>query len=152
MKSRSNNSTPAHLLMVDDNKMGLNARKSVMEELGYQVSTVSTPAEALERLSKDHFDLVITDYKMPGMNGTELIKRMRKQEYVIPVVLISGFVDALGLNEANTGADVVILKSAHEVSNMVRSVRSLLRRTSAKKPAASQTAASRTAAARKQRA
>ena len=150
MKASLKKPGPAHLLMLDDNKMGLTARKAVMEELGYQVSSAATPAEALEKLTKDQVDLVITDYKMPGMNGTEFIKRMRKQECVTPVILISGFVDALGLNEANTGADVVILKSAHEVSNMVRSVKSLLKRSSAKKPAASQ-AASRTAA-RKQRA
>ncbi len=140
MKLSSNSIAPAHLLMVDDNNMGLTARKAVLEELGYKVSTVATPSDALERLSKARFDLVITDYKMPGMTGTELIRRMRKMECVVPVVLISGFVDALGLNEANTGADVVILKSAHEVSNMVRSVKSLLKRTSAKKPAASHAA------------
>jgi len=124
--------------MVDDNKMGLTARKVVMEELGYRVTTVITPAEALERLSQERYDIVITDYKMPSMNGADLIKRMRKMECSTPVILISGFVDALGLDESNTGADVVIQKSAHEVSHMVRSVKTLLRKKTLKKPAASQ--------------
>jgi hypothetical protein len=48
-------------------------------------------------------------------------------------------VDALGLDEKNTGADIVIMKSANEVTHMVRAVKSLLRRIP-KKPAAPQTA------------
>jgi len=138
MKFSSDKTPAAHLLMVDDNKMGLNARKVVMEELGYRVTTVVTPAEALEHLSSERYDIVITDYKMPSMSGADLIKRMRKMECPTPVILISGFVDALGLDESNTGADVVIQKSAHEVAHMVRSVKALLRKKTQRKPAASQ--------------
>jgi len=134
--------------MVDDNGMGLLARKAVLEELGYRVTTVGTPQEALDRLSQGSFDLLITDYKLPGMTGGELIKKLQKQGSTIPVILLSGFVDALGLDESNTGADVVLQKSAHEVNHMVRSVKSLLRRAVVlKKPPASQKAKS--AAARK---
>ena len=48
------------------------------------------------------FDLVVTDYKMPHMDGLELIASLRKREPDLPIVLISGFVDTLGLNEENT--------------------------------------------------
>jgi CheY-like chemotaxis protein len=123
--------------MVDDNSMGLLARKAVLEELGFKVTTVATPQEALECLSATKFDLLITDYKLPSMTGTELIKRMRKLDVNCPVILLSGFVEALGLDGSNTGADIVLQKSAHEVSHMVRSVKSLLKRGAAKKPAAS---------------
>ena len=51
-------------------------------------------------------------------------------------MLVSGFVDTLGLNEASTGADAVIQKSANEVTHLVRAVNRLLRR---KKPAAAVT-------------
>ena len=69
------------------------------------------------------------------MDGVELIARVRKQSPEVPVILLSGFVDALGLSESNTGADVVIQKSANEVSHLVRSVGRLLRK---KKPNASE--------------
>ena len=76
------------------------------------------------------------------MDGLELIGRLRKSSPDLPIVLVSGYVDTLGMNEASTGADVVIQKSANEVSHLVRSVNRLLRRKSpAKKPAASQSAA-----------
>jgi FixJ family two-component response regulator len=74
------------------------------------------------------------------MNGVEFITRLRKQNPTVSVILISGFTDTLGLNEANTGADVVIQKSSHEVSHLVRSVNRLLRKRQqpARKPPASQ--------------
>jgi CheY-like chemotaxis protein len=137
----SSPSPHARILLVDDNAHGLCARKSVLEELGHRISTASSGADAMEQFGSHKFDLVVTDYKMPRMDGIELIKRLRKQAPGLPVVLISGYVDSLGLNEATTGADVVIQKSANEVSHLVRSVNRLLRRkTAVKKPAQAQTA------------
>jgi len=93
----------------------------------------------LELCGKQRFDVVVTDYKMPKMNGIEFIGRLRKQHPAIAIILISGFTDTLGLNEANTGADVVIQKSAHEVSHLIRSVNRVLRTLhSGKKPPGSQ--------------
>jgi CheY-like chemotaxis protein len=95
----------------------------------------SSGADALEQFSQYKFDLVVTDYKMPRMDGLELIARLRKQQPEIRIVLVSGFVDTLGLNEATTGADGVIQKSANEVAHLVRAVNRLLRRKPAKKAA-----------------
>ena len=137
-----NHSVPlphAHILLVDDNTNGLAARRSVLEELGHKIVTAACAADALEQFSRHKFDLVVTDFKMPRMDGVELIGRLRKLRPDLPVVLISGFVDALGMSEASTGADVVIQKSAHEVSHLVRSVNRLLRRKpAARKPASAQ--------------
>lgn len=126
------------ILLVDDNKMGLSARKTVLEELGYRIITAACAEDGLEAFARQSCDLVITDYRMPRMNGIELIAKVRTHKPLVPVVLISGFVDSLGLNEMNTGADVVIQKSANEVSHLVRAVNRLLRRRPEKKPAASQ--------------
>ena len=131
--------THARILLVDDNANGLAARRSVLEELGHRIVTANSGGDALEQFTAHRFDLVVTDYKMPKMDGLELIVRLRKQSPELPIVLISGYVDTLGLNEASTGADVVIQKSSHEVSHLVRSVNRLLRRKPApRKPAAAQ--------------
>jgi CheY-like chemotaxis protein len=129
------NVAPSRILLVDDNAHGLSARKSVLEELGATITTASSASEALDCVASQPFDLVITDFKMQRMNGIELIARLRKQSPAIPVILISGFVDSLGLNEDNTGADVVIQKSNNEVAHLIRAVSRLLRR---KKPPQSQ--------------
>jgi len=114
--------------MVDDNNMGLIARRSVLEELGYEVHTCGSASEALDLCAKRSFDIVITDYKMPKMNGIEFIKGLRKLQNDLSIVLISGFADTLGLNEGNTGADIVLQKSNNEVTSLIRAVNRLMRK------------------------
>jgi CheY-like chemotaxis protein len=140
---KSTPATHARILLVDDNTHGLAARKNVLQELGHQTVTAGSGVEALECVASDKFNLVVTDYKMPRMNGLELIARLRKQSPGLPVILISGFVDTLGLNEQNTGADVVIQKSNHEVPHLVRAVARLLNRKPARKPAAGEARAAK---------
>jgi CheY-like chemotaxis protein len=134
----------ARILLVDDNAHGLSARKTVLEELGHRIATAASGAEALEQFANLKFDLVVTDYKMPRMDGPELIRSLRKQAPDLPIILISGYVDSMGLSEATTGADVVIQKSANEVSHLIRSVARLLRRKPSKKPVSSETPSPKT--------
>ena len=128
------------ILLVDDNSLGLAARRSVLEELGHQVRTSGTATDALELCVKHNFDVVVTDYKMPKMNGVEFITRLRKLHPSTSVILISGFADTLGLDEASTGADIVLQKSNNEVPQLIRAVNRLLRKQQAppKKPSSSQ--------------
>ena len=115
--------------MVDDNVMGLHARQAVLEELGYRVTTAGSAEDALETLTAGHhFDIVITDFKLPAKNGGDLIKEILARKLPVCTVLLSGFVEAMGLNEANTGADVVLQKSSHELAHLVRSVKSLVKK------------------------
>jgi CheY-like chemotaxis protein len=128
---------PPQILLVDDNHQGLIARKSVLHELGYSVVTATGGEEALELLGRQRFDVIVTDYKMPRMDGVELIRRIRSVELNARIILLSGFVEPLGLCEQTTGADVVVAKSAGEVGNLIRSLRRLLSKTPARKPPAS---------------
>ncbi len=140
MANTSSQNPRGRILLVDDNSLGLAARRSVLEELGHKVQTSSTPVEALDLCGKQRFDVVVTDYKMPKMDGVEFIGRVKKLHPTSAVILISGFTDTLGLTEDNTGADVVIQKSNHEVTHLVRSVNRLLRKQQqpARKPPSSQ--------------
>lgn len=147
--SSSSESAPVfRVLLVDDHCQGLAARKCVLEEAGYRIATATSAADAIEKFTAGRFDVVVTDYKMPRMNGIDLIQKLRKQNNEIPVVLISGFADALGLTEHNTGADIVIQKSANEVTHLLRAVARLLRpkavRKAPRKPAAAVEAAPKT--------
>ena len=128
----------AHLLLVDDNQNGLLARKSLLEEQGFVITTATNGEEAFDTLSKGKFDLLITDFRMPKMNGIELIRRIRPLQPALGVILLSGFADALGLDEKSTGADAVINKGAHEIANLQRWVSRLLARKVARKPPGAQ--------------
>ena len=140
MANTSSSNPRGRILIVDDNSLGLAARRSVLEELGHKVHTSGTAADALDLCGKQRFDVIVTDYKMPKMDGVEFIGRLRKLYPGSAVILISGFSDTLGLTEASTGADVVIQKSNHEVTHLVRAVNRLLRKQQqpAKKPPSSQ--------------
>ena len=77
-------------------------------------------------------------YRRPMMeNGIDLIQKVRKNHAELPIILLSGVADTLGLSESNTGANIVIQKSANEVSHLVRAVARLLRRKAPRKPPAS---------------
>jgi CheY-like chemotaxis protein len=117
----------ARILLVDDNHAGLMARRAVLEELGYATDGARDAGKAMEMFRGEHYDLVVTDFRMPGMDGVQLIGEMRGEKPGIPVILISGFVDALGLNEKTTGANAVIMKSANEVQQLIRTAGRLLK-------------------------
>ncbi len=126
------------ILLVDDNKMGSKVRKVVLEELGYQVTAICCSLEAFDKFCSQPFDLVVTDYRMPHLDGIELIRRIRERKPEVAVIMVSGFAEALGFDETNTGADVVIQKNCHEVSNLTRAVSRLLVRRLPRKPAQGQ--------------
>ena len=131
-------STPK-ILLVDDNRDGLLVRRSLLEEIGCCVQIARSGEEGLQLFQSAQFDVVVTDYRMPRMNGGELIQRIRMLDPNARIILLSGFVEPLGLTEQNTGADAVITKSANEPANLVRWVKRLVNR-SVRKPPASQKA------------
>jgi CheY-like chemotaxis protein len=122
------------VLLVDDNRDGLIARGSLLEEIGYTVVTADTAEAGLALWESGHFDVVITDYRMPAMNGVELIRCLRAHNPNARVILLSGFVEPLGLTEENTGADAVIPKSANEVAHLLRAVKRLVNGKPLRKP------------------
>src|SRR5579872_5924829 len=127
-----------NILLVDDNRDGLLVRKSLLEELGYRVQLAQNGEEGLKLYEASNFDVVVTDYRMPNMDGVELIGKIRKRNPNARIILLSGFVEPLGLTEENTGADAVIAKSSNEPAYLVRWVKRLLNRATNRKPPATQ--------------
>lgn len=78
------------ILCVDDEEIPRTLRKLILEKQGYQVTAVSSGAEALKTLERARIDLVLTDQMMPGMSGTELTKLVKAMRPAMPVILISG--------------------------------------------------------------
>jgi CheY-like chemotaxis protein len=127
-----------HILLVDDSNDGLLVRKSLLEELGYSVQIAVNGEEGLKLFESGAFDVVVTDYHMPRMNGVELIQRIRKIDPKARIVLISKLVEPLGLTEENTGADAVIAKSSSEPAHLQRWVKRLSNQALQRKPPNSQ--------------
>ena len=78
--------------MIVDDEQGIRDLLSFeLGSKGYEVVTAQEGSEALERFKKEKFDLVITDLKMPGMDGIALLEALKKIDPQIKVVLITGF-------------------------------------------------------------
>lgn len=126
------------VLVVDDNRDGLLVRKLLLEEVGYQVEIAQSAEEALQMFAPGAYCVLVTDYRMPGMSGVDLIERVRKMDTAVKIILLSAFVEPLGLTEQNTGANTVIPKSSGEATVLVRSVRRLANAQQQRKPPARQ--------------
>jgi CheY-like chemotaxis protein len=137
-----------NILLVDDSRDGLLVRRALLEELGYTVQIAINGEEGLKLFQTSTFDVVVTDYRMPLMDGRELIERIRKVDPNARVIMLSGFVEPLGLTEQNTGADAVIAKTSNEPAHLLRSVKRLVSRGARKPPASQKNVVSRTQAAR----
>jgi len=110
----------------------------ILTDHGYGVDTAPSGEEAWELFQKHHFDVVVTDFKMGGIDGVELIRRVRGASPATGVILLSGFIDCLGLNAKTAGADELINKSNKEIQDLLRAIRRLAVRPRRRKPPASQ--------------
>jgi CheY-like chemotaxis protein len=127
-----------NILLVDDCKDGLLVRKALLEEMGCCVQIASNGEEGLKLFETGSYDVVVTDYRMPRMNGVELIQQIRKINPRARIILLSKMVEPLALTEKNTGADAVIAKSSSEPAHLQRWVKRLCQRAPQRKPPASQ--------------
>ena len=104
----------AHVLLVDDDDLVRAALESQLRVRGYEVSAVESGREALARLqSRERFDLLLSDYAMPAMNGLALIGEAQRMAPDLRAILLTGFVtdDAeLAIEGARSGAFSLLRK------------------------------------------
>jgi len=81
----------AKILVVDDEITSITILKKVLEDAGHRVTTVSDGNKALEKIKEFKYDILLTDFNMPGMNGVELTEQAVKIEPDMIVILITAF-------------------------------------------------------------
>jgi DNA-binding NtrC family response regulator len=88
----------ATLLLIDDNAVQAATRQTILRRAGYFVIAALNPARALEQFQSGDFPaeirLVITDHLMPGLNGADFVRALRKTHPTLPVMVISGLEEA----------------------------------------------------------
>lgn len=85
------NKETERILVADDDAVIREGLRRILTAEGYDVETVSNGRAALERLDEKSFKLLITDLKMPGMSGLEVLQSLRACQPELPVVLITGY-------------------------------------------------------------
>ena len=93
---------PSRILVVDDEPIVCDSIRMLLAFDGHAVRTANSAEQALSVFKSDQFDVLITDYAMPGMKGSELATEIRKQAPNLPVVLVTAYAEML----SSWGADL----------------------------------------------
>jgi CheY-like chemotaxis protein len=98
------------VLLIDDNAIQAATRQTILRRAGYFVIAALNPVRALEQFRHNEFpgeiSVVITDHVMPGMNGAQFVRELRKMQPHLPVMVISGMDEA---EQEYEGLDVLFL-------------------------------------------
>ena len=83
---------PERILVVDDEPNMLRLLKTIlMDKTGYEVTTTNNPLEVSKLLQEGHYDLVVTDLKMPLVDGIDLIGIVKNLDATMPIIVITAY-------------------------------------------------------------
>ena len=99
------------ILIVDDDKSILRTFARILQKNGYEIDVVETGKEALEKADAKKYDLALLDIRLPDMDGTELLAKMKKQLQTTIKIMITGFPSLeTGVKALDEGADAYLVK------------------------------------------
>jgi len=127
-----------HLLYVDDEPALLELTKMFLERSGdFSVDTEASAQEVISILKNRHYDAIISDYQMPGMNGIEFLQQVRKEGNAIPFIIFTGKGrEEIVIEAINNGVDSYIQKGGNpraQFAELAEKIRQIVRRTRAER-------------------
>jgi CheY-like chemotaxis protein len=79
------------ILFVDDHEVLARLSCEILEMQGYRAVSAYNAQDALDKFKREKFDILVTDFRMEGMNGLELARRIHATEPNIPVIIVTGY-------------------------------------------------------------
>ncbi len=119
MKSSSSqeDANPIRVLHVEDEMGAIKITRAYLKRAGYnnfEITPVLTAEQALEKLETEDFDVIVSDYMMPGMNGLEFLDTLRKKGDDIPFIIFTGRgEEGVAIEALNKGANRYIKKAGN---------------------------------------
>ncbi len=106
----SNRAVPVrvpHILAVDDDLLVRESLKPLLSRAGYEVTVVGSADQAMEALNSESFHMILTDIRMPGTSGIQLLKTIRERRTaqnlpLLPEMVFTGFDDAEAMSEVKS--------------------------------------------------
>jgi len=99
------------ILAVDDQRYFRELLEGLLTEEGYDVVTAASGEEALRIIEQSHFDVVLTDLVMPGMDGNDLVHRVKQRDPEQEIVVVTGVVDVkTAVDSMKLGASEYLIK------------------------------------------
>jgi two-component system, NtrC family, sensor kinase len=125
------------VLVVDDDRTTVRLCQRLLERASYQVITAMDPLEALNQVRKQHIDLLLSDIRMPVMDGFELIRQAKEIQPDLPVLVMTGYGSIDNAIQAlHRGVEGLILKPFTNTAELVQSVQRVIAESQQKKDAA----------------
>jgi len=99
------------ILVVDDDKSILRTFTRILQKSGYEIEVAETGKEAIEKAENRRYDLALVDIRLPDMDGTDLLGRLKKQLQHTVKIMITGFPSLeTGVKALDEGADAYLVK------------------------------------------
>jgi two-component system cell cycle response regulator DivK len=90
----------AHILVVEDNPMNMELAVDLLETYGYEVTPAEDGFEAIERVKETQFDLILLDIQLPGMDGPEVLEKLKADPATRAVSVVALTAHAMSGDEA----------------------------------------------------
>jgi DNA-binding response OmpR family regulator len=81
----------ARILIIEDDQEMRSLLEDFLKDEGYEADSAHDGLEALAKLAQESFDLLITDIRMPGLNGLDILSAVKKFQFEMPVIVITAF-------------------------------------------------------------
>ena len=117
----------AHILVVDDEAAIRLTLEMLLRRCGYRVTVASSGDEALALIAQQPFDLLLLDYKLPGLSGVDIALRARELQPAAAIVFLTGSSTIAGLPEAPGLEDFDVLLKTTSPQDVLDRVAALLR-------------------------
>jgi len=113
-----------HILLVEDHPTQRRALRFNLVNAGFRVTEAADGIQALNLAQEDTFDLVITDYHMTPLLGSQLVKRLREIEryWTTPVIMLTGFANELNSQFLRDQMLVLLLAKPYSVKHLLDAV------------------------------
>ena len=95
------------ILFVDDHEVLARLSCEILEMQGYRAVSAFSAADALQKFENNKFDLLVTDFRMEGMNGLELARKVHDKHPDVPVIIVTGY----GPIDGGTDVDACLSKT-----------------------------------------
>ncbi len=99
------------ILVIDDDKSILRTFTRILQKSNYEIDVAETGKEAIEKADNRHYDLALVDIRLPDMDGTELLAKLKVQLQNTVKIMITGFPSLeTGVKALDEGADAYLVK------------------------------------------
>jgi len=119
------------ILVIDDEELIIKSLSRLLEKNGYEVFIVKNGQDAFDMVEEEDFDLILADIRMPGMNGVEIIEKIKKEKSIkgqkqMPIIFITGYADEVIEKKARVLSPVGYLYKPFDNEKLLNAIKKIL--------------------------